>query len=618
MDYLEWIRAGLSGGSPASMKAQPQPRSLPELGSVVPGAGQGSELDETLIGPRTSRPGVLPAGGPLRDDRVISSWARGPGSHPSGMVPQDPAQERTPLPWEAAAKAWPGAPPPFDVPPALPDAAQALADMPAPELDPSPQPQQQPRKGGGGGRGRGGGASSYAKGIMGDSQAQQDAVQRGADIQAQKAEFEGAERKKALLENAARSVEDEKHLAEVMRRADEGSAALRREVADIANTRIDNNRIFKNTNALGHAANIGAIIFSAFGAKGGPNRAVALIQKRVEQDIDAQIQDLSNRRAGVQMQNTLLQQDLDRGMKLSDAKTKATAVALERAAQVTEAEAKKFDAQGFRVQGEQVAAGLRMSARTLLENNDMERRKLALTAAAQAENRRQFNVQHMQRNLEFGAGLVQHELDASRAGKAAGQKAREGEVWSPAMTVIDAKGMPVQMPSRLVGVTDPESAKAARKMVSDQAAVLSAVDQYRKLLNQLGPTYQGYGPKSREGAQADTLHSGVINTVKNMLVNTGANWSPREEKLVDALVPSPTGWTSIEDRDARLTMLMDYVQQQANARMGGLVPNAQPVFPSTFGDLGGQRTGAAKPAEKKDDHQRLIDRNGPFQFGMPF
>lgn len=77
---------------------------------------------------------------------------------------------------------------------------------------------------------------------------------------------------------------------------------------DLANTRIDPDRYWKNK---GTAGQIGAGIAMALGTAGAiltkrPNEVAALLQKKIEQDIDAQKTDLMSKKAGVAAQGNLV------------------------------------------------------------------------------------------------------------------------------------------------------------------------------------------------------------------------------------------------------------------------------------------------------------------------
>lgn len=393
----------------------------------------------------------------------LAAWIRGPGKDAYGLVPTtaDGARKQ-PLPWDSIPPPAEPAPRPPGWPAKGPNSSDVLADMKVPEdpAVPSPgAPRTTQMSGGGSGRSRG--AGSYEQGVMSDLAQQQQGAERQGEALAQKAETVGAAKRDALLASQKREAEDQQFLQDTMARADAKSDALQKEITDISNTRIDNKSVFAN---MSTGAKIATVVSIAMGGvsqargRGGKNEPLEIIMNMVKQNIDSQVQDLANRRAGVGMKGTLLQQDVARGMDLYNARTKATAVALETAAQIADAEGMKFDAEAMRGKTQELSAGLRMKAREEIEKVKIENRKIAVDQARIAESRRQFDISDKRNQFQFaidkGMDLTKTATEAASRGQAAriaemkanGQTGKDERETMVALK--DVEGKPIFAPDK--------------------------------------------------------------------------------------------------------------------------------------------------------------------------
>jgi len=111
-----------------------------------------------------------------------------------------------------------------------------------------------------------------------------------------KAELSSQGLQKDLERNAARKYE-----IAVTSKVNEDMKAIRAEMDELKNTKIDRNRIFKNAdNTSNFGKRIGAAIAIALGGRNGPNYAMQMIDKAIERDMRAQQQDIDNKRASIQ------------------------------------------------------------------------------------------------------------------------------------------------------------------------------------------------------------------------------------------------------------------------------------------------------------------------------
>lgn len=403
---------------------------------------------------------------PPTDERVapadpLAAWIRGPAKGAYGLLPTTAdAVRKQPLPWDSIPPSAQPAPRPPGWPAKGPNSSDVLADMKVPG-DQAPVAPHAPQPGGGGaGRSRGaGGAGSYEQGIMSDLAQQQHGAERQGEALATKAETAGAAKRDALLASQKREAEDQQFLQDTIAKADAKSDALQKEIADIANTRIDNKSVFKH---MSTGAKIATVVSIAMGgassARGGKNEPLEIIMNMVKQDIDSQVQDLANRRAGVGMKGTLLQQDVARGMDLYNARTKATAVALEHASQLVDAEGMKFDAEAMRGKTQELSAGLRMEARKEIEKVKIENRKIAVDQARNAETRREFDITNKRNQFQFavdkGMDLTKTATEAASRGQAARiaemkANGQAGKDERETMTTLkDVDGKPIFAPDK--------------------------------------------------------------------------------------------------------------------------------------------------------------------------
>lgn len=151
------------------------------------------------------------------------------------------------------------------------------------------------------------------------------------------------------------------------------TAQLTQEAQDIANTRMDSNRIWKGGAGFAGALSmgIGAILAGATTAsiQSGQNPVVDLAMKLVDRDLQTQAQDLANRREGLNMKRGLLADEVAQGREDYDIKFKAAMTGLEQARNAMNAYAARFDNPVIDAKTAQYNAGIDAAQATLVQNH---------------------------------------------------------------------------------------------------------------------------------------------------------------------------------------------------------------------------------------------------------
>lgn len=573
---------GAHGGPTFPMKGgytvQPFQMSDGTMGDVNP-----AEVDQKRIAPDGSTmPPTVPQQLPPAPDAGV----------PAQDAPiNDGGQPAQPAPPPAQAPPAPAlGPPPSDM---QPDAvSQPTGQTPGARQQVS-QPPPAPRvaKGGGGG---GGGMPNVEQMLLQNGNAAADAATQAGDIKAQQIERAAPLLLQAQRQYMAATAQNEAEFKTRMGQADAKSKALQAEVQRISQTRVNDNEVFDNMSTGGKIATFAALAMGGFvGAKSGTNMAADQIKNMVDNNIKVQLANLQNRREGVSQQNTLIQQDVARGMDLYTAATKAQALGYEQAAKIVDLEGSKLSGQLEKANAAQIAAKLRhetlqtfatyraSAMSTAAQNyatssaNMREKMQLAATTAVQIAGQQ--------------VGYSEHIMDVGAKKEAAQAKAAEEQ---NKLTVIGTRSMPggqsVQVP---VGVAkDEASHKEATKLGALTADAQKSLQEFEQSMNKYRGAYGG--PGATQGYQ---IMQQKWANARVAMFELKFQRAPTDNdlELLDAQLPPPQGLLNQADPFARIQEAQQSIIDTYNTRMPNYVVNPRLLPPI---DRGRAATPPAKPS----------------------
>lgn len=346
--------------------------------------------------------------------------------------------------------------------------AQPATPAPAPAPQPAPEPQMLP--------GQGASAPAIASpprvtSASSISRAEKDqlkGVQAEADaLQAQAAAEAVVQQEKAqkLQEMTQRH---EARMAEHQRRSDEL-------YNNVLNSKIDPTRMWSNlSTGQKVAASIGLILGGIGGRRGGPNMAIAALDKAIDRDIDAQRVELGKK-------ENLLNHYMQQGREMRDAHSMAKADFLDVAAAQLQQASARFGGQRAQAEAQKAAGVIRMQAAGL---------------------RQQAEANEFDRWYK----LQQLGIDAQKI--AAQAKGQGTELFVPMANAF---------------ALDKDAAKIAREAGATHAAVTSNLDELIRLREKYGSTTIPDAVAKRMKTLAGTVKGGANRFYKFGALDKGAD-----------------------------------------------------------------------------------------------
>lgn len=210
----------------------------------------------------------------------------------------------------------------------------------------------------------------------------------------------GAETGKAFSDNDANMIAVEKA-------GEEQRKKLAKEADDLSRQKVDPGRVFKDAGTLKTIAAIfGAALMGFSDPKNGPARAAAAIDRAIENDINAQVANIQIRQQGVENKRTLLNDSLQSGLRMYEARYKSIGTMYGLAIDQMNNQLKYYDAAGTRAAGKQIVGAMRaryaeqgeMMKLAYAEDAMMQGQKDAWTADGQASPEGQSNQNSQQTN----------------------------------------------------------------------------------------------------------------------------------------------------------------------------------------------------------------------------
>lgn len=329
---------------------------------------------------------------------------------------------------------------------------------------------------------------------------------------------------------------------------------LEAQVDQLANTKMNPNRVIQNQSTLGNIVNVIGLALGGFLAPvtGGRNPAADAIAKQVDDDMKSQAIDLETRSKALGAKGTLLQMDIAQGHDAYDARTKATAAAYDTVISQIKAEASRFDSPQIQARAQGVIAGLEQKKAETFEQWQDKKKELAIAGGHLALAQKQFDFQKEQAQAELSL-KVQEALQKGDAAKAkALQDNGEKAVW----LLQDDKGQPFVAP-------DKERATKANELVGESQKAISALDRLMELRQQYGAEMDNPLVKT-EGAKA--LTAARIAVVGQLKAQFGTRFTEAEANLIEQQIgSSATSWRDNtvawkEMRDMLVRNTTDYLK----------------------------------------------------------
>ena len=502
-------------------------------------------------------------------------WVRGPGRDRFGLRPgrAGAGAPSSPPPWESPA--FQGAPEALQ-----PGTPESFNPNPSMTVEPLPPPPVVPT-------GPGPWRNGYVPGEMmagmpaleaapdpgvlapGEPQPQgMDAMQAAGPVDPLMDEYERAilagsaaeqaantQRAKGLADQQTRDASErakvEADLLEIRARADKQSAEIRADIQALGQTRINPNRVWHDATT---GQKIGALIALAIGGlaenKQTQGTTLKVLDGIIRRDVDAQIQDLQTRRVAITEAQRMMQDDLNRGLSLADARFKAIAWKSEQALKLLEANIMAGPGNEMsKANAAQAIALKRMEREQMMMQAEAERRKLA------------FEQYEKQAALTYTSPLT---------------------------------GEPVGI------ALDAPSLHEAQKFSNEHAIVIQSAREYLDTVRK----YEHDKPRlagpaiSARGQEVQAKYAKLFSDVRKWS-QSGAHLAPVEvDRIIVPLAPKPQGaYWGFTNPEGGINAAIDSFTNSYNLGMRGFFRHGtyRPVAPQTFKDFDGARGAAADP-----------------------
>lgn len=344
-----------------------------------------------------------------------------------------------------------------------------------------------------------------------------------------------AARQQLMKNQQAREVAD----AGIAKRQEE----QRNELDALSNTRVDPDRVFKNQTTGQQIAGLISVALGGYLTAGrGPNPAIEMIQKKIDDDVKAQMADLETKRFGIGAKNTLLQQQIAQNRDKADAAETLRLAQTKLVMDDIKAQAAADGSDIAKLEGDRLAAGIMKDAVD--------------------KNRAHWLQEHTAATQDAHLKIAQQQLALEQKKEDAAEKAKAEELRLR-QEALDAKA---KIPGSLQGL-DPkelralevhgadgkllgysyssERAKNTSDAIQSYENYSSDLKEYRDLLQKMGGRafggVAGIG-KSEDLSKAQSVHKRLITNAKTMQ-KLGAMSESDYQLLLDQL-PEPKTWTS--------------------------------------------------------------------------
>jgi hypothetical protein len=311
----------------------------------------------------------------------------------------------------------------------------------------------------------------------------------------------------------------------------------------LLNSKIDPKRVWANAST---GQKIAAAIAMALGGAGAaianqPNLAVAVVQKAIDNDIDAQKMDLQNK-------HTMLSYHLQQGHDMVAAHQLAKADLLD----ATAAQLKKNSLQ---YGGEKAAAAVELQIADLRTNAMQLRQQMTAQSLDNALKREQITASQFSR-LFMGAQVGLR------------QKVLSGQPLTPEeeMLVI---GQPetIELPGGQLGMArTKEDAKEVRDIIQANASAQGVISDMRRMRAEQGRAWVPGKMGGYDAARSKSLQKALFAPLR-MLYGLGV-MSQFDIELLEAKVPDVGNITT---SDAQVNAQLDQLQQEINDKLLGAI-----------------------------------------------
>jgi hypothetical protein len=510
-------------------------------------------MPEDPRGPAPLPPGYQGEGAPpISVAPLPPPGDQGPGVPPFTVEPLPPAPDGS---WTVTdpngtrtvpAPDGPLPPASAPAPAAQPQLATEHAPSPPESMSASkPAPQAKAPRSGGGGRAKAapmpdwlaGGQQMQEQGLLAEQRAREAGTQARAD-----------ETKARVAADAAAQAEANADLQALFAKTDARADALAQEIAALSETKIEPNRVWHNMGAAGQLTFLaGAALAGLANPTGGAQMVMQTVQNIVSRDVDAQMADIQNRRAGLTMAQQQMKDDLARGLTLNEVRLKAIAVKSEQAYKVMEAElAKHGDAQAAARVQQAIGQG-RMALGQMLEEFRLKQKQIDAQNYATSARLRSDREQRAHDSVWKGVGVIEHRRDVTAQMEAQRRAADVGIAKTMRETRVHlantADGEPIYAP-------EPEVAKRLNKKAGQTMSVVEGLGELMELRAKHGYEVTSWSSEAKARGQAlqrviaermsIMSEQGVINKAdydkdkdKFGTVNGIIDNSPRLEALID-------------------------------------------------------------------------------------
>lgn len=373
--------------------------------------------------------------------------------------------------------------------------------------------------------------------VAGGMQRQEDATRIQGAAEAEKADVTAAGALAAANQLAARQKADEEVRAKADVDAGQKRSALEAEVAQLANTRIDRGRLFREQSTQqaifqGIGLALGGIVGAADGS--GKNRSIDMVMNRINQDVQDQITEIETKRGALGQKQTMLQQEIAAGKDSYEARVKATAAAYDTVISQVKAEAAKRDSPAIMARAEEAIGKIEQAKGTLYEQWAQERKRTAIAGGHLALARDEAEERKKQFEATY-ALQVQDALSKGNAAKAAQLQAQQEKAIFAVSN--DANGVIVAPSEKVAGEVNDR--------ISKGELIVKGLDRLVELRSLNGGGGIGVWPNDmRKEAESIVRDLGPYASV---FKGQGAMSDDERAQWLDT-VGDPTAWRDTESR----------------------------------------------------------------------
>lgn len=462
----------------------------------------------------------------------------------------------------------------------------------------------------------------------GGIQAQLDAIGFGADAEARKADLLATGAKTAADDLVARQQADEADTAADQQRLASARAKLDKDAQEVADTKIERGKVFREMPLVDKlAVAVQSMVTGLADLKSGrgPEKAMAIVNKIIADDVQDQMVNLENKRASVASQQSRLQMDQTDTYRSADLRTAATLRAYDAAVKQFQAVAAQTDSEIVRAAALKGAGMVQQQAGQVYQGWQHEAHQermaerqaaiagghLSLARRGQDFEREKFEYAKT-RDQEKDA--LQLEIAQLKAGKG---RAPGGPEPPPGLTPKEARELEIRgADGRVLGyAADPASAREVRSQVGTYESTRDDLVKYMQAVKENGRKFAGLpGTKwlaSKEYLEMKSMHRRLATRIKGKaMADLGVLTGNDFEILLD-MVPEPQSLTSMGgDPLPGIRSTLQALDGNMDKFLRIQIPGAERYSPMSFEDFGGSQKAVA-PGEGRTSNSM----SRPFQPG---